>query len=505
MQTFYKLLAVGLFVSASHLVVAQEDDKTKWTIDDIINTEYVRNASFAPDGQALVWTKRRPYKDKDKFIADIYLTRLDLQQDGMPRTFRLTSRDENDHSPVFSRDGETIYFLSSRDKGKKLWQMSIYGGEPQEVAEFKNGIRNLQWLNDHTLAYLAHDGKTWYDQKNKKDNTEIIDDSTHWKITRVYAYDLKEKTSRRLTDNAHPVAAYAVAKNGRYLVARLRMSPHYGVDGRPKPQVYIYDLENNTSQRILQGYQRPNGFAFTADNSGFYFTAVTSSDPEWEGAGITELYFYNLQQQAVTKINLDWDKGISGGYMVAGNSVIASLANNTTRKLAFYKKIGNTWAKQTLDFGAMNNHLGMLAIDEPGKKLAVVYSTASKLPEFRVASLEIRRKDVRISNNIELVKLNKKLQSRKITKAEVITWTGANNETVDGILYYPENYQAGKKYPLVLSIHGGPTGVDTDSWSERWSTYPQIMAQRGAFVLKPNYHGSGNHGLAFVESIKGHY
>ncbi len=74
-----------------------------------------------------------------------------------------------------------------------------------------------------------------------------------------------------------------------------------------------------------------------------------------------------------------------------------------------------------------------------------------------------------------------------------------------GILYYPENYEEGKRYPLMLSIHGGPDGVDLDLWSERWSTYPNLLAQRGMFILKPNYHGSGNHGLAFVESIRENY
>jgi len=57
----------------------------------------------------------------------------------------------------------------------------------------------------------------------------------------------------------------------------------------------------------------------------------------------------------------------------------------------------------------------------------------------------------------------------------------------------------------MLSIHGGPAGADLDLWSERWSTYPNLLSQKGMFVLKPNYHGSSNHGLAFVESIKGNY
>ncbi|MDX1587189.1 MAG: prolyl oligopeptidase family serine peptidase, partial [Balneolaceae bacterium] len=59
--------------------------------------------------------------------------------------------------------------------------------------------------------------------------------------------------------------------------------------------------------------------------------------------------------------------------------------------------------------------------------------------------------------------------------------------------------------PLVVTIHGGPSGVDTDSWNESWTDFNNIMAQKGAFVLQPNYHGSSNHGLEFVESIKGHY
>ena len=90
---------------------------------------------------------------------------------------------------------------------------------------------------------------------------------------------------------------------------------------------------------------------------------------------------------------------------------------------------------------------------------------------------------------------------RAFAKTEVIHWKGSNDEEVEGILYYPTNYEAGKKYPLITAIHGGPTGAD---WTRGTTTGPirlTLLTQRGAFVLRPNYHGSGNYGLKWVESI----
>jgi len=59
-------------------------------------------------------------------------------------------------------------------------------------------------------------------------------------------------------------------------------------------------------------------------------------------------------------------------------------------------------------------------------------------------------------------------------------------------LHYPLKYEAGKKYPLITAIHGGPTGTDMDFWDNNWAYPLQLLTQRGAFVLQVNYHGSGN-------------
>jgi len=499
------LLLITLYLP----LAAQEDNAgpDRWKPEDIIHTEYLGSPVFSPNADMVAWTKRRGVKEKDKFVNDLYLTRLDLTKDGQFRSFRLTNADESDSSPLFSRDGETIYFLSSRDKGKKLWSLSLYGGEPTEVHEFENSISSLQWLNDSTLTYISEEGQTLYEQKlkEKKDNTVVVEDSMHWDIKRVYSFDLETKQSTRLTQNQYPISGYKLSRDGGWLLYYQQMSPHYPADAQPDPQYFLVNLESGEQERILQDLQTPYNFQFTEDHAGFYLAAVRSSDPEWNGAGISEIYYYDLSEQAYDKVDLQWEWATEGDFYVAGNDFIASLANGPTRKLAFYRKNGDSWTKSDIDLGDKNEHVYLSAVDKDGSKVAYEYSTASKLPRYFVADLERSGEGITFSNERELVKLNKKLQKKPTARSEIFRWKGYNGNEVNGILYYPEDYEEGRRYPLVLSIHGGPSGVDLDRWRERWSTYPQLLSQRGAFVLKPNYHGSSNHGLEFVESIKKNY
>lgn len=481
-----------------------QNKESEWTPEDIINRESMSSVSISPNNQMVVWTKRKGVKAKDRFVSDIYLTRLDLKKDGKYKTIQLTNGDDNDYSPIFSRDGEFIYFLSSRDKSNKLWKLSIYGGEALKVHEFKNGISGLSWKDDNTLLFQSHDGKTLYEQEleKKKDNVIVVEDSMHWRPNHVYAFDIKNKTTKRLTNNKKPLSGYQISKDGNWLFYGMQRSRSYAADAIHDPFFYLKNLKTGDVRQIKTNLGYPmGGVAFTADNNGFYFNTEYGSDPEWNGAGIRELYYYTITTNTFKKVDIKWDLGLGRGYNVIGNDIMVSLANKTTFKLAYYKKNSNKWSKSKIDFGDKNDHVSIMAVSDDGKKIAYNYSTASKLPTFHIADLNSNK----VSNEQVLLTLNKKLDKKSITKSEVMVWEGYNGDEVTGILYYPINYEEGKRYPLMLSIHGGPTGTDTDLWSERWSTYPNLLAQKGMFVLKPNYHGSGNHGLEFVESIKENY
>ena len=153
------------FIISISLIANPQD---KWTPDDIIFTESVSSPVFSPDGQKVIWSKRIGLKKEDKFVNKLFLTHLDIVKNGKPLTVQLTQGKDSERNAIFSKDGESIYFLSSREKGKKLWKLSLFGGEPKEIFEFKNGISSIKWLDENHIAYLSNDGKTLYELNNEK-------------------------------------------------------------------------------------------------------------------------------------------------------------------------------------------------------------------------------------------------------------------------------------------------------------------------------------------------
>ncbi|MGP1667080.1 MAG: alpha/beta hydrolase family protein, partial [Rhodanobacter sp.] len=93
------------------------------------------------------------------------------------------------------------------------------------------------------------------------------------------------------------------------------------------------------------------------------------------------------------------------------------------------------------------------------------------------------------------------LKNASMGDAEFFTFKGWNNETVQGYVVKPANYEPGKTYPVAFIIHGGPQGAMGNGWSYRWN--PQTYAGQGFAVVTVNFHGSTGYGQAFTDSISG--
>ena len=501
-----KLLLVAALTALIFNLSAQEADR--WTVKDVIHQEFLGSATFSPDGERIAWIKRYPSEDKDRFVTDLWLTYLDQKDpEGNYRSVQLTRGDHRESSPVFSADGETLYFLSSQGGGKVLYAISLWGGAPYAVDSFETRISGLARLDSSTLIFEAEEGETLYEQEleKKKDNVVVVEDTAHFKPSRLFAYDLEKKQRTRLTDNRYPIGSFAYSRDGRWLVTSHIRSPHFPADGKPAPTYYLWDRLNGGKVQILQGLQSPGDFQFAYDAKGFYFSATQSSDPEWGGAGIELLYYFDLGEVAYEKVDLGWDWGIGGGYEVRGNDALVALANGTTDRWQLYRRSNRGWNTWRVDADSMQEHFSFKALDRVGDRALIGYSTASLPNQYHLVRVSEGKDVVIIESQGEMVKLNAGLRKKTLARTESVSWTGALGDRITGMLYYPHGYEAGKTYKLMVAIHGGPSGVDRDRWSDRWAYPHNLIAQEGCFILKPNYHGSSNHGQAFVESIKGHY
>jgi dipeptidyl aminopeptidase/acylaminoacyl peptidase len=504
------VLSILVFLILNNVLLS-DDKKAKeepWKPEDVVKGERAGSFKFSPDGNRALWIKTTPDTNKDINISHIFLTMIGQK----PETIQLTRGESDETSPEWSLSGKMISFLSSRkvpnDKseaeGKQLWLMDPRGGEPWKVTSNDFGVFGYKWMDDNRILMLAREGKTLIEQKAKeiKDDTIVVEDQEHMIPARLYILDIEKKKLARLTDNSDEITSFDLSHDKKWVFTEHNQSVRYEIDKKIKPRYFLMNIAAKTSKELFMDPKfKPESVYWALDDKGFYFTHKVTSDYENDGPGAVFLHYYDIEKDRHIQVPLQWDWGLFYDSIIPRkDGFVASLSNGAISKLRRYIRKGDSFSFKEIK-GKHYPHIFQLILDEKSNAAIYEYSTASIPAKWYSAVLD----ENEIKKEKELLQVNQHFNNKKKAKTEVIKWTGALNEEVEGILYYPHNYEAGKKYPLITMIHGGPTGVDMDNFDESWAYYPNLMAQRGSFSLFVNYHGSDGYGQKFAESIKGHY
>ena len=495
------IIAMTLSVAFAQTTVPQTDAaQSKWTVDDIVMAEQLTWFKISPDARWVVWVKNVADKEKNGRISNLILSSLAEKHE-----IELTRGTDSSTNPKWSPDGKLIAFITTRPDPKakpaapgeepkpQVWLINPFGGEPWAVTSFARGVSNIEWADDDTLIFAAQEEPSLFESsvKEKKDTSVVVEDEQHAPPIRLFKFSVKSKKTTRLTDNADRIQAFALSDDGTKAVTLHDRSLRYIYDNKIKPVVFLYDLTTGERKQIFSDPKFNIGqVRWARDGKGFYAASAFTNHPQYLNATIDLMYYYDLANNSSMKVDLGWENGLTAGFAVTDDGFIAALANGARNRMARYSRSGNSWQRQFIE-GDHAQNIFAFELAKDSRTIVYNYSTAStptQLYRGQVAGS-------RIESIAQVTEINPSFKKKTIAKTEIVRWKGALNEEVEGILYYPHNYEPGKKYPLVLMIHGGPAGADQDEWSDSTGYPHQLYTERGAFIFKPNYHGSSNYGL----------
>ena len=475
-----------------------------WTPDDMVFFDVADQFRISPDGKWVLWVRTVPDKKRDSRATQLMLSSMTTSDET-----QLTREIDNVAQPRWSPDGKLIAFLSSRalpDSGsppgkQHIWFINPFGGEPWPALSTDFRFKHFEWRDNDSIIFGAAEDSSLFESQNdeKKDDTRVVDDTEHAAPVRLFRFSIKDKNVTRLTNNDRWIENFDLSPDGKYAVISEGRELSYQWDRRTAPAVWIWNFSTGERKQIFtEGNVHPRVLKWAADSSGIYAIAPFSTVMA-EPSGFARLvYFYDLGTGATTNVNLDWEKGVGflQRFEVTPDGFLVFLADGVRFKPARYTRHGATWSREWLQ-GEHDRNYFNFAVAKDGRSIVYEYSTASTPWRWYRAQLD----GARVLNPAPLVDVYARYRKKKTAKTEIIHWKGANDEEVDGILYYPDDYQPGKRYPLITYTHGGPMGADMDAWSANPAYAANLLTQRGAFVLETNYHGSANYGAKWAESI----
>lgn len=481
-----------------------------FSVHDLVTMDRISGQTVSPDGKLIAFTLRKTDMEANKGRTDLWLIGVDGK--GLKQ---LTTDPASDNTPLWAKDGKTIYFLSSRSGSSQVWKLAVDGGKPVQVTEEPLDVGNLILSADGTQMAFTMEvfpGKCVCGTVNK----------------------LEEIKNRKYT--------------GRVYEGLLFRHWDTWSDGR-RSHIFVRAVEDGTPVDVMKDMDadcplKPFGgseeFTFTPDGKGIVFTAANSGKEQAWSTNY-DLFLAPVDgseaPKCLTGSNKAWD---TTPLFSPDGKTMAYLAMKRPGFEAdrFYIKLRSwpggeerilaeewdhsagtmAWAPDGRTLYVIADHLGQRplfavdvkkgtvktlvkegrigSIDFAGKQ--IVYSmTNLKLP---VELYAVDNKGKKPPKNITAVNAEK-LAACKFGDYEQFTFKGWNDETVYGYVVKPVDFDPNKKYPVAFLIHGGPQGSFGNNFHYRWN--PQTYTGAGYAAVMVDFHGSTGYGQAFTDSISG--
>jgi dipeptidyl aminopeptidase/acylaminoacyl peptidase len=487
---FMRLPILAGLLSLSSLVSAAPRGVTA---EDYYNFKNVTDARISPNGKLVVYTVTSVDQQRNRRFSEIWLTATDGSRPGSPFTTGLSSQ-----APRWSPDGRSVAFISTRPVAgsnaghsdrPQVHLLSMSGGEARRLTDLEAGVESFQWSpQGDRLVCVSKTGpkRTPFD----KDGSDVRHyTSSNYKFNDTGYYD--ERRSHLFAVNVKTGESTQITSGDE----RNDLEPQWSPDG-----LRIAFIAEDTSRPALENDDlcvvpaAGGALSRISDAPGFF------RSPRWSPDGTRVAYAGSVSADELPKIQIVPAAG--------GKSVLAST------ELDLSPGDLNWASERTLYFEApARGENQLFRVDPQTGKFAAITSGPRSVRRMdfnkETGAMVYIANDFKhlddlyaaggaIDGEKQLTDVNQNLLSQlEMQDVERITFKGSDGALIDGFFVKPLGWRAGKKYPMVLSIHGGPASMSGVDWFHEF----QVYASHGWAVFFTNPHGSTGYWEKFQRSV----
>ncbi len=511
-------VVAAAIVALPQSLPAQETTGKPWTVDDVLAMKSVGGVTISPDGKWVAYVVTTSDRDADVNRSDIWI----ISTDG-GTSVQVTYGPRANRAPQWVADGSWLAFLSDRaEKGKmQVYGIDPSGGEAWPVTKHETSVSDFAISpNGERVAFLATAPEPSADKDLEKERGRpMVRDSAYandW--TRVWTADLVNRTAgivRPSSPDSLDVTSLVWAPDSRVLAW----------SAKPSPVLRTYEMGNVFVQSEGGAEARqvthleggvdvvgwPEGLGLivaasgklhSTDNERLWVVPITGADP----VALTDALDENARYVAANASELLVEAAVGTGRALfripLAEGQVAGPPQRLSDSTYFYSGFSAAIAGGAM--GPTSKPAAARTRGSPargaqkatpattGDMIAFLAESPTQPPDVHVSSMAT-------FSPRRLTSVNPQATTFAYGAQRVVSWKSkADSETIEGILTLPVGYETGKKVPLLLVIHGGPSGVSANRYPAMRGAYPvTVFTSLGYAVLQPNYRGSAGYGQRF--------
>jgi dipeptidyl aminopeptidase/acylaminoacyl peptidase len=479
--------ALGVIEKPPAVSPLPANEPHRFALEDLWSLSALSDVQISPDGRTVMVVVARANPAENRY--DRSLVSIDVAG-GASQTF---SELREISSPLWSPRGDQMAFLAHDDKTAQNQAYVLpLRGEPRCVTRFPLGVERLAFSPDgDSLAVITADAPVVREGLDRfNDAFEVGHDNYLTTMPpaplHLWVVPLSGGEPRRLTTGPGSLGTSMGASpiswspDGRLIVVTRTVSAHSG--DADQSRIEAVDVATGAMRPLTKPSAFESSPTISPDGKRVAFLFPRDGDP----AGASDVRVVPLAGGSDQRLASSIDRSFLWNLWSADGTLL--LGANDLTKMALWV-VGATGEPRQLDLGPIAE-ITDLSLGANGT-LVFVASEPQRPPEVYVMSLKAGGPPRRLTD------FNGGITRMALGRTEALEWTSEDHVRADGVVTFPRDFDSTRKWPLVLIIHGGPTG----SSNESFDPLAQLMAARGWIVLQPNYRGSDNRGNAFQRGI----